>query len=167
MNGDLCYCQDVTSLMDLLCKDHNYNKDDWRLFIDSGKNNLKAVLLHNGNKLPSVPIAHAYGMEESYESLKSLLTALNYNLHQWNICGDFKISNMLMGIQKGYVKHMCFLCLWDRRADEEHYIKKICTEMAFLLCVLLDALQELTFVQNSSYNHCTEITSHQCVLLDE
>jgi hypothetical protein len=31
-----------------------------------GKVSLKAVLLHNGNKFPSVPLDHAANMTESY-----------------------------------------------------------------------------------------------------
>ena len=125
MDGNLCYCQDVASLMEHLCKSCTYVKEEWRLFIDSGKKTLKAVLLHNGNDLPSVPIAHASGMEESYENMCSLLTAIDYTAHQWNICGDLKVICMLLGLQKGYTKYMCFLCLWDSRADSEHYTKKI------------------------------------------
>jgi hypothetical protein len=30
--------------------EHQHNTPEWRLFIDSSKVNLKAVLLHNGNK---------------------------------------------------------------------------------------------------------------------
>jgi hypothetical protein len=41
----------------------------WRLFTDSLKLNLKAVLLHNRNKKSSIPIAHATGMEETYNSM--------------------------------------------------------------------------------------------------
>ena len=31
----------------------------WRLFIDSSKRSLKAVLLYIGNQKPSIPIAHS------------------------------------------------------------------------------------------------------------
>lgn len=31
----------------------------------------------------------------------------------------------LMGLQKGYTKYPCYLCLWDSRADKEHYLKKV------------------------------------------
>ena len=48
---------DVCSVMEVL--GHEYNTDQWRLFIDSSKVSLKIVLLHNGNKFPSVPMAHA------------------------------------------------------------------------------------------------------------
>jgi hypothetical protein len=43
---------------------HQHNTPEWRLFIDSSKVGLKAVLLHNGNKYPSVPLAHAVNMKE-------------------------------------------------------------------------------------------------------
>jgi hypothetical protein len=36
------------------------------LFIDSSKVSLKVVLLHNENKFPSVPSAHAAKMRGSY-----------------------------------------------------------------------------------------------------
>ena len=38
-----------------------HDPDEWRLFIDSSKASLKAVLLHNVNQNPSVPVAHAVG----------------------------------------------------------------------------------------------------------
>jgi len=40
---------------------------------------LKVVLLHNGNKFPSVPLAHAANMKESYESMKLLLGKIKYH----------------------------------------------------------------------------------------
>ena len=63
----LCVC----AVMDVL--DHEHKTTEWRLFIDSSKTSLKAVLLHNGNKFPSVPIAYATNMKETYENLKILL----------------------------------------------------------------------------------------------
>ena len=50
-----------------------YSASDWRLFIDSSKRNLKAVLLHNGNVYLSIPIAHSVQMKEDRESVKILL----------------------------------------------------------------------------------------------
>ena len=29
----------------------------------------------------------------------------------------------LLGLQGGYTEYSCFLCLWDSRADHEHYQK--------------------------------------------
>ena len=31
---------------------------------------------------------------------------------------------MVLGIQGGYTKYPCFLCLWDSRADSQHFSKK-------------------------------------------
>ena len=56
------FCNDVCSVMEVL--GHEYSPDQWRLFIDSSKVSLKLVLLHNGNKFPSVPLAHAANMKE-------------------------------------------------------------------------------------------------------
>ena len=42
-----------------------YDPNHWQLLIDSSKTSLKAVLLHNGNKLPSVPVAHGSDMKET------------------------------------------------------------------------------------------------------
>ena len=52
----LVACSDIDGLMQTL--NINHNPLDWRLFIDSSKLSLKAVLLHNGNTLPSIPVGH-------------------------------------------------------------------------------------------------------------
>jgi hypothetical protein len=57
---------------------HQHNTPEWHLFIDSSKVSLKAVLLHNGNKYPSVPLAHTVNMKESYENMKLLLEKIHY-----------------------------------------------------------------------------------------
>jgi len=45
-----------------------HDPTEWCLFMDSSNASLQAVLLHNGNKLPSVPLAHAANMKESNEN---------------------------------------------------------------------------------------------------
>ena len=40
------------------------------------------------------------------------------------ICVDLKTVGFLLGLQGGYTKFLCFLCLWDSRARTEHWIKK-------------------------------------------
>ena len=64
-------CNDVCSVMEVL--GHEYNPDQWRLFIDLSKVSLKVVLLHNRNGFPSVPLAHAANMKASSENMKLLL----------------------------------------------------------------------------------------------
>ena len=63
-------CTDIEGLMAAL--KIKYDTHDWRLFIDASKTSLKAVLLHNGNKYPSVPIAYSVAEKESYISMKQL-----------------------------------------------------------------------------------------------
>ena len=88
----------------MYCLNLNYNPTEWRLFIDSYKLSLKAVLLHNGKRIPSVPIGHAVHMKETYINMKVLLNSINYNEHKWKICGDLKVIAILLGMQLGYTK---------------------------------------------------------------
>ena len=39
----------------------------------------KAVLLHNCNTNPSIPVAHSVAMKETYENMPVILKAVNYN----------------------------------------------------------------------------------------
>ena len=116
----LYYCTDIQGLF--LETEIVYSASNWRLFIDSSKQSSKAVLLHNGNVYPSIPISHSVQMKEDRECVKILLELIRYNTHNWDVCGDFKMIAFLLGLQGGYTKHSCFLCLWDSRADEQHYV---------------------------------------------
>ena len=89
----------------------NYRPEDWRLFIDSSKRSLKCVLLHNGNRFASIPIAHSTKLKEEYDNIKTLLQRTCYEEHQWSICVDLKMMNFLLGQQTGYTKYPCFMCL--------------------------------------------------------
>lgn len=121
VDGPLCFCNNIDALFG--CLSQNYDPAEWRLFIDSSKRSLKAVLLHNGNMKPSIPIAHSVHLHESYENLELLLRAIAYERHKWNICGDLKVICFLMGMQSGFTKYCCFLCLWDSRAVDQHYVQ--------------------------------------------
>ena len=103
---------------------HDYINMEWRLFVDSSSRNLKAVLLHNGNKYSSIPIGHSVQMKETHDSMDQLLSALNYHDHGWLICEDLKVVGLVLGLQGGYTKYPCFLCLWDSRTDDQHYIRQ-------------------------------------------
>ena len=85
---------------------------------------MKAVLLHSGNKFPSVPLAYATNMKETYENLKIMLEKIQYDKYCWTIRCDLKVIALLMGLQVGYTKFCCFLCEWDSRDKKNHYIKK-------------------------------------------
>ncbi|GBL75729.1 hypothetical protein AVEN_155031-1 [Araneus ventricosus] len=116
------FCCDTDGLLKELRVAHEPN--EWRLFIDASKLSLKAVLLNNGNELPSIPVAHAVYMKRTYHNLKQLLEMINHRKYGWQICADLKVVSLLMGLQPGYTKHFCFLCLWDSRAIALHYIKR-------------------------------------------
>ncbi|XP_051563221.1 uncharacterized protein LOC127446368 [Myxocyprinus asiaticus] len=77
----LCFCHKVTSLfkaIGIAC-----NQNEWCLFIDSSSRSLKAVLLHNGNKYPSLPLAHSVHLKQDYNSIKIFLDALKYDEYIW------------------------------------------------------------------------------------
>ena len=93
-------------------------------FPGTSKRSLKAVLLHNGNTKPSVPVAHSVHLKESYGSIEILLNAIKYSNYKRKICGDLKVIGILMGMQGGFIKHCCFLCLWDSRATAGNYVKR-------------------------------------------
>jgi len=118
----LCYCSDINGLMLELGIKHR--PEEWRLFIDSAKASLKAVLLHNGNEKPSVPVAHSTTLKETYESMNMILNELQYERFEWELCGDLKVIALILGLQGGFTKFMCPLCLWDSRATNFHYIRK-------------------------------------------
>lgn len=122
VTDSLCYCHDVRGLFDDIGIEHN--PEEWRLFIDSSTKSLKAVLLHNGNRFPSIPVAHSAHLKEDYKNVKLLLDKINYDRYKWDVCGDFKMLGFLLGLQGGYTKYSCFLCLWDSRAVDQHYVRR-------------------------------------------
>ena len=97
MERSLVACSDTDGLMQTLSINHN--PLDWRLFIDSSKLRLKAVLLHNGNTLPSIPVRHSV-YKGSYENTKILLEAINYDKFKWQICGDLKVMPYYLDYNK-------------------------------------------------------------------
>ena len=56
--------------------------------------------------------------------MKSILDKIKYAEHEWVICGDLKVLSILLGQQGGNTKYPCFLCLWDSRAKQDHWIKR-------------------------------------------
>jgi len=92
MEGTLVACNDLDGLFKTLNISHC--SDEWRLFIDSSKVSPKAVLLHNGNVLPSIPVAHEFGIKESGDSMKQLLQYIKYDTYKWN-----NFFALLLGVQ--------------------------------------------------------------------
>jgi hypothetical protein len=101
--NDLVFCNDICSVIEAL--GHQHCTPEWRLFVDSSKVSLKAVLLHNGNKYSSVPFAHAVNMKESYENTNLILEKIRYDKYKWNICGDLKAIALFLGLQLGYTRY--------------------------------------------------------------
>jgi len=83
---------------------HQHDSTEWRLCTDSSKISLKVVLQLNGNKIPSLPLAHAANLKESYENIKLLLERIQYEKYNWNICEDLKVIAVLLGLQLEYKK---------------------------------------------------------------
>jgi hypothetical protein len=77
MERGLVACTDIDGVMQTL--NINHSPLDWRFFIDSFKMSLKAVLLHIGNTLPSIPVGHSVHKKESYEDIKFLMEAIHYD----------------------------------------------------------------------------------------
>ena len=128
MNGNLVVCPKVHELMAAL--KITYDSSEWRLFINSSKTSLKAVLQRNGNIMPSMlcspfhSVGYAVHFQETHDNTKMLLKCINYYQHQWQLCGDLKVVALVMGLQLGYKKYCCFLCEWNSREKDSHYIKK-------------------------------------------
>ena len=65
----------------------------------------KAVLLRNGNTMPSVPVGYAVHMRETYDNIKELLRCINCDQHHLQLCGDFKVVALVVGLQLGYANY--------------------------------------------------------------
>ena len=75
-NG-VCYSTDIPGLFEQCSFEHD--PAEWRLFIDSSKSSLKAVLLHNGNKKPSIPLVYVNGLKETYKSMETISQVIKHS----------------------------------------------------------------------------------------
>jgi len=119
----LVYCSNVLGLVNQL----NFTTDvvsDWWLFIDGSVSSIKAVLLHKECLYSSIPLAYSRVGKETYAVIKRILELIDYNKYNWNMGGDLKMVSILTGLQAGFIKYGCFLCKWDSRARDLHYVKK-------------------------------------------
>jgi len=74
--GYFTYRQYIDGLMDAMHMRHS--PEQWRLFIDASNTSLKAVLLRNGNNLPSIPVAYAPSTKETYTTMNNILIEVDY-----------------------------------------------------------------------------------------
>ena len=65
----LCFWHNVNGLFDSI--EIRSIPNDWRLFIVSSNKSLKGVLHQNGNRYPSIPLAHSMHLEENYTNVKN------------------------------------------------------------------------------------------------
>jgi len=91
----MIYCHDTNG--DFKGVIHKQTPSEWWVFIDCSQQSLKAVL-HNENSKPSIPIAHSVHLKETYDEIKLLLEAIQYNVQQRGICGELRMIVMLMGM---------------------------------------------------------------------
>jgi hypothetical protein len=87
------FCNDICAVMVVV--GHEHNTDQRPLFTYSLKVTLKLVLHQNGNKFPSVLLAHADNMKKSYESMKLLLGMFINEEIVWYLFGDLKFVHVL------------------------------------------------------------------------
>ena len=109
-------CKDISGLMIEFRYEHYSDKQ--RPFRGSNITSFKAVLLYNGNVKPSIPIAHAVNMKETYEAMKTCLEAINFSKHDWKIWKiKSYVTTCLVTVRyptsSDITKYMCFLCLCD------------------------------------------------------
>ncbi|XP_076057286.1 uncharacterized protein LOC143034826 [Oratosquilla oratoria] len=93
LENNLTYCNDIRGLFSAL--ELSYEPNEWRLFIDGSLYSIKAVLLHIGNAMPSVPVAYSVILRETYENLAFILDRISYKEYEWLICADLKTSALL------------------------------------------------------------------------
>ena len=118
-----CYCINIDGVFKALESEHH--SIEWRLFIDSSKASLKAVLLNNGSEKPSISLVHATALKETLETMELNLRLINCSAYNWNICGNIKVIGLLLGMQMDYIKLHWFLCFWDSTTMSNIYQKRL------------------------------------------
>lgn len=79
-----------------------HKQEEWQLLYDTTRASLK-VLLHIENEFPSFLVFHA-----SHIKTCNFPSAAYNTTHCWNICRDFKVTALLLGMQLGFKKFCCF-----------------------------------------------------------
>ena len=88
------------------------------------KKKTKCDLLRNGNRYGFI-LKGYYAILKNNANIKVVLEGLKYCEHQWLICMDLKMTNFLLSWDNtGCNKHLCCLCYWDSRANNEHWGRK-------------------------------------------
>jgi len=119
MDENICYCSNINSLLEEL--DYSTCTGNWYLFMDSSSKSFKCILI-NKKDLKVVPLAYSTIQKETITLLQVVLNKIQYENFLWDISGDFKIINMIMGLQAGYTQFGCFLCEWRSRSTDQYEI---------------------------------------------
>lgn len=71
-----------------------YNKEEWRLFIDLFKTTLKAVLLHNDNMYAYASIRHFVHKTKAMKPRNSV--KYSSSSHSWMTCSNLNVTCSLL-----------------------------------------------------------------------
>ena len=112
------YCHVIPGLLKQLGV-ASYIPTEGSLFLDSSKQRLKCVLLHNGILYGGVPVGHSVHLREKYDDIKEVINLLKYHEQNWILCVDLKMVNFLFG-QQSFYKPPCHLRMWDSQDREKH-----------------------------------------------
>ena len=78
------------------------------LFLDASIQSFKVILINKHN-LKVIPLAYCKGKKYN-ENGKYL----------WEICANFKVISILLGMQLGFVQYCCFVCQLRSRSKEQY-----------------------------------------------
>jgi hypothetical protein len=56
--------------------------------------------------------------------MNGILVEVDYKKYQWEVCGEFKVIMVLLGLQTGYTKYSCSLCERDSCTRDTHSSRK-------------------------------------------
>lgn len=93
-----------------------HNTKEWLLLSNAAKMSLKAFLLWIGNKLPFCSNEGNLRKHAASYSRSPYIRKPSFEI--------FKRPGILLGMQSGITKYLCFVFLWDSRFTEQHYIEK-------------------------------------------
>ena len=57
------------------------------------------MLLCNRVEIPPVPLVHAIGSKEIYNTVELVLCFIKHSNYQWNICGGLKVIDFLVPLE--------------------------------------------------------------------
>ncbi|GBN89787.1 hypothetical protein AVEN_150579-1, partial [Araneus ventricosus] len=99
----------------------------------------------------------AVRIKETYETLKHMLSSIEYSKHSWHIRADLKVIAVLVGLQAGYTKFLFAFCASGTVGTEKkHYIKKVWQKRQFLIPDVKNEKNEpLSASEKFSCLHCT------------